>query len=122
MYRNYADSFDDINWTFVTNAFWGKAPAGTWMLTLRDVYAGDAGTWNSYEVTAYLGDLIAAQEPGSLALLLLGAGAILTSAADVVWRKRTNRASAFSIQGAVDATDAFMWGSHVSRFGSCSCA
>lgn len=75
MYRNEVDSFADIDWTFVTNAFWGELPAGEWTLTVRDVFADFTGDWNSYEVTAHMGVLV--PEPGSLALLLLGAATLL---------------------------------------------
>ncbi|NLX22364.1 MAG: SUMF1/EgtB/PvdO family nonheme iron enzyme [Phycisphaerae bacterium] len=85
MHRNGADSFNGINWTFSTNAFWGEIPAGTWTLTLKDWFSGDTGTWNSYAVTARMGTLILApqnQPPivnvGPDQAVLLSNGASLT--------------------------------------------
>ncbi|HSW46882.1 MAG TPA: S8 family serine peptidase, partial [Phycisphaerae bacterium] len=63
MYRAGGDSTDNINWTFTTNAFWGQNPAGTWSLMVRDVFSTDTGTWNSYSVTARMGQLIASPCP-----------------------------------------------------------
>jgi subtilisin family serine protease len=82
-YRNGADSFQDIDWTFSTNAFWGEGPAGTWSLDVYDVYSGDTGTWNNFAVTAYTGELIL-PEPAALALLAMGAIVALR-------RRRTTR-------------------------------
>ena len=33
MYRNGTDSFNNLDWTYATNAFWGETPTGTWTLT-----------------------------------------------------------------------------------------
>jgi len=57
LFLSGSDSGDDINWTFTTNAFWGMNPAGTWSLNVRDVVAPRTGTWNSYSVTARMGEL-----------------------------------------------------------------
>lgn len=56
--RKVADSGDDIDWTFVTNAFWGENPAGTWTLRVADVESSTSGTWNRYRVTMRMGTLI----------------------------------------------------------------
>ena len=72
MYRNIADSFNNVNWTFLSNAFWGETPQGTWTLTVRDVFAGDVGTWNNFRVLAKMGSLVAVPEPSSLVLLAFG--------------------------------------------------
>jgi len=58
MYQNGADSWNNIDWTFASNEFWGEDPAGTWTLELQDWVAGDVGTWNSYSMTAYTGELV----------------------------------------------------------------
>jgi subtilisin family serine protease len=79
MYRNAGDSFNNINWTFLTNAFWGENPVGTWSLMLRDVFAQDTGVWSSFSVLAKTGTLVPVPEPSTIALMLgvfglLGAG------------------------------------------------
>ena len=47
-----------ISWTFISNAFWGEDPQGTWTLRVADVAAGDVGTLDSVSVIARLGTLI----------------------------------------------------------------
>ena len=63
MFNNGADSWNNIDWTFDTNAFWGENLQGTWNLRVRDYYASDVGTWNSFSVTADLGSLMLVPEP-----------------------------------------------------------
>lgn len=76
MSENPADSFDDLDWTFVTNAFWGEVPQGEWELLLVDWYPEwDGGTWNSFSVVAKMGELV--PEPCSLALLAGGVGVLV---------------------------------------------
>jgi subtilisin family serine protease len=72
--RDGGDSDNDINWTFLSNAFWGENAQGTWSLMVRDVFADDVGFWNSYSVEARMGDVI--PEPATLGLLAIGLGAI----------------------------------------------
>jgi subtilisin-like proprotein convertase family protein len=78
MYRNFGDGDGGaniptaINWTFLTNEFWGENPAGTWTLTLRDVYTVGVGTWNDFSVLAKMGTLVTVPEPGSLMLTSFG--------------------------------------------------
>ena len=78
MYRNFGDGDGGVNvptaidWTFLTNEFWGESPAGTWTLTLRDVYAVGVGTWSNFSVLAKMGTLVAVPEPGSLMLTACG--------------------------------------------------
>jgi len=72
MFRNIADSFNNVNWTFLSNAFWGETPQGMWTLTVRDVFGGDVGTWNSYSILAKMGTLIAVPEPAAVTLALFG--------------------------------------------------
>lgn len=75
MLYNPVDSFNTIDWTLLSNAFWGEIPAGTWTLTVRDVITQETGTWVGYDVLAKMGTLI--PEPSSLALALLGLLAFL---------------------------------------------
>src|SRR5882672_1953732 len=42
-------------WTFLSNAFWGENPAGTWHIRVADVTAGSTGTWNSFSFLARMG-------------------------------------------------------------------
>jgi len=77
IYRNGADSFNNINWTFLTNAFWGENPLGTWTVTVRDVFAADVGTWNSFSVLAKMGTIVAIPEPAAATLASLGIMALL---------------------------------------------
>jgi hypothetical protein len=74
-----ADSFNDVNWTFDTNAFWGENPFGTWTIRVRDVGSSYTGTWNSFWVTADMGDLVSAPEPGAIVLLAAALAPILAS-------------------------------------------
>jgi len=71
MIANLADSFDLIDWTFVTNAFWGEQAAGQWRLEIVDTYPSlDDGTWNSFSALARTGELV--PEPATMALVALG--------------------------------------------------
>ncbi|MFH1067068.1 MAG: autotransporter domain-containing protein [bacterium] len=58
-----------IDWTFLSNAFWGESGLGTWTLTVSDLYALDTGTWNNYQVIV---------NEGKMALLTSGANTIST--------------------------------------------
>ncbi len=44
--------------TFLTNAFWGEAAAGNWALNVADIAAGNTGTWDAYNVTFLMGDMV----------------------------------------------------------------
>jgi hypothetical protein len=77
MFRNYLDTVSNLDWTFLSNAFWGESPLGTWTLNLKDVYAGGTGTWNNYSVLAKMGTLIAVPEPTSLAIVAIGFARVL---------------------------------------------
>jgi subtilisin family serine protease len=70
MSTDAADSWDNIDWTFDTNAFWGEDPQGIWQLKIQDDYFGDEGTWNSFDVTANLGSLVLVPEPATIVHLL----------------------------------------------------
>lgn len=41
------------NWTFMTVKNWGESSAGTWTLRVRDGWASDQTTWNSWSINAY---------------------------------------------------------------------
>lgn len=78
-YFNGNDSFDTLDWTFVTNAFWGEIPAGDWRLIVADVIADDdfTGSWLGYSVLAKMGTLV--PEPSSLSIAVLGLLAMFVS-------------------------------------------
>jgi subtilisin-like proprotein convertase family protein len=65
-----------INWTFLSNAFWGEQTLGTWDLRVTDVFpgsvSGNVGTWNSFEVTWRTGTIHAVPEPSSAFFCLMG--------------------------------------------------
>jgi len=54
------DPNQDLQWTFLSNAFWGENPNGLWHITVADVQAGDTGTWNSFTATSHMGTPVAA--------------------------------------------------------------
>lgn len=58
-FRERFDFANNIDWTFLSNAFWGENPQGTWTLTLRDYFVLDSGTWNAFEATVRMGTLVA---------------------------------------------------------------
>lgn len=55
--RAGSDSHENLQWTFTTNAFWGEIPTGTWKLEVHDFWTPDAGTLNSFTVTAHAGTI-----------------------------------------------------------------
>ena len=70
------DSGDNINWTFTTNAFWGEDAAGLWTIRIADVGALDLGTWNSFDVTWRMGEIVPVPEPGLMLAALAAVGLI----------------------------------------------
>ena len=48
---------EDLDWTLLSNAFYGESPAGDWTLKVIDAAAGDEGTLDSWKLTFYLGDI-----------------------------------------------------------------
>jgi outer membrane autotransporter protein len=44
--------------TFLTNAFWGENATGGWTLNVADIEAGNTGTWDAYNVTFLMGDMV----------------------------------------------------------------
>src|SRR5204862_2740521 len=57
-----------INWSFVTNEFWGESPTGTWTLRVVDTASPTAGTWNSYAVTARIGTELDSTPPSVVSI------------------------------------------------------
>ncbi|HOT41133.1 MAG TPA: autotransporter domain-containing protein [Syntrophorhabdaceae bacterium] len=51
-------SVTNFEWTFLTNAFWGESGLGTWSITMVDEITDNKGTWNSYNVTFLMGDIV----------------------------------------------------------------
>lgn len=47
----------DLDWTLLSNAFYGESPGGDWTLKVVDVAAGHVGTLDSWALTFYLGDI-----------------------------------------------------------------
>ena len=87
MLRNIGDFTNNLDWTFLSNAFWGEDPLGLWTLKVRDVFAFDFGTWNNFSVTAHMGALIQVPEPATAGLL--GLGVVLLSLRRVRGREAT---------------------------------
>ncbi|MBM4038673.1 MAG: hypothetical protein FJ290_09175 [Planctomycetes bacterium] len=82
MIRSGSDGADNIDWWFTSNTFWGEDPQGTWSLNVRDVFAIDTGTWNSFEALARMGYTYQRSqgeipEPCTLSLVGLGLLAFL---------------------------------------------
>lgn len=88
MLQSGSDSGNNIDWTFVSNAFWGEDALGTWALEVNDNAArniANTGTWNSYSIEWRTGSFITAvPEPSSTAIL----GAILVGSM-ISRRRRT---------------------------------
>lgn len=80
MSSNESDSFDVIDWTFTSNAFWGELPAGEWELYIYDLFEDAVGTWNSFSVVANSGTLIPIT-PGDY-----NVDGVVDAADYVVWR------------------------------------
>jgi subtilisin-like proprotein convertase family protein len=98
-YRTGADNGANINWTFVSNAFWGENPAGTWTLQVRDVGPADLGTWTSFSATALMGQLIVNTTPPAVSSIVR-AGSDPTNAGSVTYTVTFTK----SVTG-VDAAD-----------------
>lgn len=72
MLQNGSDFEDAIEWTYLTNAFWGENPSGTWSLRVLDYWEEDEGMWNSFDVTVRMGELVPIPEPATVTLMLGG--------------------------------------------------
>jgi len=67
--RDYYD--EDLEWLFLSNAYWGEDPDGDWTLELFNGTANPlSGTWLDYTFTAAMGELSFVPEPSSFAFLL----------------------------------------------------
>lgn len=55
--RSNGDNESDIDWRFMSNAFWGENPKGTWKLTIRDTVRGVRGTLLSQSLGIRMGQL-----------------------------------------------------------------
>lgn len=65
------DGADNLNnWVFTTVRNWDELATGTWNLSIRDGWAGDSGTFNSWSIRVY-GTLV--PEPATAAMLMLAA-------------------------------------------------
>jgi hypothetical protein len=119
MLHNEYDSLDKINWTFVTNAFWGEIPAGEWELYVGDVFEdGIAGTWNSFRVLARMGTLIPIPTvPGDY-----NGDSVVDAADYVVWRNTLGSAINLAADGngnqQIDQGDYDVWQSNFGRTAS----
>lgn len=51
-------SVTDLNYTFLTNAFWGESGTGSWILNVADIVEGYTGTWLGYDVTFLMGQMV----------------------------------------------------------------
>ena len=76
--RSLYDYFDEITWSFSSNAFWGEDPTGDWTLNVYNT--GSEETFHVSDVysTFYMGtlsyfDANAVPEPASWALMIFGA-------------------------------------------------
>ena len=48
---------EDLDWTLLSNAFYGESPSGDWTLKVIDAAEGDTGTLDAWQLTFYLGDI-----------------------------------------------------------------
>lgn len=48
---------EDLDWTLLTNAFYGESPSGEWTLKVIDVAADHVGTLDAWSLTFYLGEV-----------------------------------------------------------------
>ncbi|MGJ3246044.1 MAG: S8 family peptidase [Elainellaceae cyanobacterium] len=50
----HSDSNDDFeSWTLTSARHWGESSAGNWTLTVADGFAGEIGTWDSWQLNLY---------------------------------------------------------------------
>lgn len=53
-----SDSAANLNWKFMSNAFWGEPAAGVWSVQVRDLASLDTGTWDTVQLEARTGSLL----------------------------------------------------------------
>jgi subtilisin family serine protease len=63
-----SDTGDNISYEFLSVAYWGEDPNGTWTLTVSDLAAGDIGAWASFSATFRMGTLVPVPEPITVGL------------------------------------------------------
>jgi subtilisin-like proprotein convertase family protein len=55
--KNFADGYADAanltNQVFLSNAFYGENPVGTWTIKVVDGFGGDVGTLNNWAIRVY---------------------------------------------------------------------
>ncbi len=51
-------SVTNFEWTFLSNAFWGESGLGTWTINVGDTVNNGVGTWNSYNLTLLMGNIV----------------------------------------------------------------
>ncbi|MFN7172570.1 MAG: S8 family serine peptidase [Fimbriimonadaceae bacterium] len=62
--RAGVDNNSNINWTFMSNAFWGTNPAGQWTVRIVDTQENSVGTWTNFQARANMGTLIPSSRGG----------------------------------------------------------
>ena len=108
-----ATSSGILDWSYLTNAFWGEDPAGTWTMKLTDLPWSDPGeqstqvTWDLFQVTARYGSLIEAQ-PGDF-----DADGDVDGSDFLVWQRDYGQTARLrsddNNDGLVDAADYTIW-------------
>jgi subtilisin-like proprotein convertase family protein len=102
-----SDDGDDVSYQFVSNAYWGEDPNGTWTLTLSDLATGSFGTWNSFSATFRMGTLVPVPEPTTVGLAgVLGLAGWTMVRRRLRGRKKkpTRRRVGFCLSGSVRPT------------------
>ena len=90
------DSDDNLDWTFVSNAFWGENPSGTWTLTVADRASADVGTWDSFTATARMGQILPAG--GLAAPSALTATVVSSTKINLAWTDNTTTETGFKVE------------------------
>lgn len=72
------ENFPDLDWTFLSYAYWGEDLNGDWNveLTNRSANLADLGTWDSFSMTFGMGELMMVPEPEGMTLTVLGVIAV----------------------------------------------
>ena len=57
MFNDALDGVDNpLDWTILSNAFYGESPTGEWTLNVIDVAEGNIGTLDAWSLIFYLGE------------------------------------------------------------------